>query len=606
MDEPNTLKNPFVGLRAFEENEDDIFFGRDKEIGDLISKFSKTTFLAVVGSSGSGKSSLVKSGLLPAIHSGFLVPGCNWHVAIFRPADDPIGEMTRALAAEGVLYKNVSEQITPPQAIIDSTLRRSSLGLIQAYNQAFNQTELKKTEKLLIVVDQFEELFRYKKYEKPLKEGGSDSKHFIELLLTAANQPEQQVYILITMRSDFIGDCAAFTGLPEAINEGQYLVPRMTRDEIREAIIGPIAVGEAGITPRLVTRILNEIDNDIDQLPIMQHAMMRTWDFWQKKNLPDSPIDFDDYENSGRMVGALNKHAEEAYEELLNADQKKICELMFKALTDRAADVRGIRRPKSVADLSLLTNSNAKSVIEVVEVFRQVGRTFLMPPPEKGALNEKSIIDISHESLMRVWKRLVEWTEEEASNGEIYLRLVNSAELNNKGEKELLEKKELAIALEWMKSANPTEKWAAGYKGDFNKAMDYLEKSQQKDLADKEAARRREKNKKNSMIAFIIFLIVVAFVMLVFWQNAKRANEQAEMQKKEAQKNLLEVYKSDSIRYFNERKIHDSNLTSFKVYLKAGADVQQVEKDTIKSYDDKLFSKRRAIDSLKKVLAKKN
>jgi len=110
MVEPNTLKNPFVGLRAFEENEDDIFFGRDKEISDLIQKFNKTTFLAVVGSSGSGKSSLVKSGLLPAIHSGFLSPGCNWHVALLRPANDPIGEMTRALAAEGVLYKNVSEQ----------------------------------------------------------------------------------------------------------------------------------------------------------------------------------------------------------------------------------------------------------------------------------------------------------------------------------------------------------------------------------------------------------------------------------------------------------------------------------------------------------------
>ena len=592
MVEPNTLKNPFVGLRAFEENEDDIFFGRDKEISDLIQKFNKTTFLAVVGSSGSGKSSLVKSGLLPAIHSGFLSPGCNWHVALLRPANDPIGEMTRALAAEGVLYKNVSEQKTPPQAIIDSTLRRSSLGLLQAYNQAYNQPELKKTERLLIVVDQFEELFRYKKYEKSIREGSNDSKHFIELLLTAANQAEQQVYVLITMRSDFIGDCADFSGLPEAINAGQYLVPRMTRDEIREAITGPIAVGEAAITPRLVTRLLNDIDNDIDQLPIMQHAMMRTWDFWQKKNTPDVPIDFDDYENTGMMVDALNKHANEAYKEL-DPGKKITCELLFKALTDKAADVRGIRRPKRVDDLMVLTNSNAKSVIEVIEVFRQAGRTFLMPPPEKGTLNEKSIIDISHESLMRLWKQLVKWTGDEARSGEIYLRLSNSAELNKKGEKGLLKKEELKFALDWKNLNNPTLKWSEGYKANFKTAMDYLENSRNEDLAEKEIIKKRERNKKIGMIVFIIFLIAVAIVLA---RSTQKANEA----KKAAQDNLKRSYNSDSIRYRNELDIYSSNLKTFRDDLLADTDVQLVEQKKIDSLNKKLDTLKLRLDTLYK------
>src|SRR5215471_16023903 len=126
MAEASTLVNPFVGLRAFEKNEDSLFFGRGVEISDLLQKFGKSRLLAVIGSSGSGKSSLVKSGLLPAIYSGFLSAGSNWHVALFRPGNDPIGNLTAELATEGVLHKNISESNIPLRPIIDSTVRRSS------------------------------------------------------------------------------------------------------------------------------------------------------------------------------------------------------------------------------------------------------------------------------------------------------------------------------------------------------------------------------------------------------------------------------------------------------------------------------------------------
>jgi hypothetical protein len=101
---------------------------------------------------------------------------------------------------------------------------------------------------------------------------------FVQLLLEAARQDEVPIYIVLTMRSEFIGSCPEFPGLPEAINEGQYLVPRMTRDQLRLAITGPIAVGGGTIAHRLVTRLLNEVGDDPDQLPVLQHALMRTWD----------------------------------------------------------------------------------------------------------------------------------------------------------------------------------------------------------------------------------------------------------------------------------------------------------------------------------------
>src|SRR4249919_606864 len=118
MADSSTLKNPFVGLRAFEEHEDYLFFGRSVQINDLLKKFSSSRFLAVIGSSGSGKSSLVKSGLLPAVYSGFLSVGKNWRVAVLRPGNDPIGNMAKELAREGVLHADTSDPDIPYLPII--------------------------------------------------------------------------------------------------------------------------------------------------------------------------------------------------------------------------------------------------------------------------------------------------------------------------------------------------------------------------------------------------------------------------------------------------------------------------------------------------------
>lgn len=546
MSYPRTtqLSNPFVGLRAFEEREDYLFFGRNKQISELLKKFKDSRFLAVIGSSGSGKSSLVKSGLLPAIYSGFMTVGSNWRVALMRPGENPIGYLAGELAGEGTLYAHTANSSIPYGSIIESSLRRSENGLIQVYKDA----HLDARENLLIVVDQFEELFRFNKYEKETTPGKSDSIHFIQILLTAVHQAAYPVYVLLTMRSDFLGDCAEFRGLPEAINEGQYLVPRMIREEIREAITGPVAVSTANISQRLVTRLLNDVNNDPDQLPILQHAMMRTWDAWYKRNQPNTPIDFEDYEAIGTMKSALSQHADEAYAELVTEKEQQTCELMFKALTDNTTDVRGIRRPRSIADLCLLTGTTQAEVIREIEIFRKPGRTFLMPPLGIE-LTDGSIIDISHESLMRVWERLVRWTEEEARSGDIYLRLAGSAQLNEQGERGLLKNPELEIALKWKEKNKPNAKWAEGYKANFEQAMAYLENSRTEDLAekrfmvekkrlaDKEAARKRL-----IKVIFVLlgFLVITSFIMVVYFnglrQEAYRQKEFTEEANRKATK----------------------------------------------------------------------
>src|SRR5215468_10677619 len=258
--------NPFPGLRPFREDEEYLFFGRESQVDAMVDKLAATRFLAVVGTSGSGKSSLVNCGLRPA-----------WRMAQFRPGSDPMRAMADALASDGVLFRDYHGGGLTLAEIVDTTLRMSKLGLIDIYEQA----RLGEDVNLLVVVDQFEELFRYRQVRAGQQENVADiteqATAFVNLLLEARQQTTCRIYVVLTMRSDFLGDCAQFPGLAEAINAGQYLVPRMTREERRAAITGPVGVGGAEISPVLLTRLVNDVGDNPDQLSILQHALNRTW-----------------------------------------------------------------------------------------------------------------------------------------------------------------------------------------------------------------------------------------------------------------------------------------------------------------------------------------
>ncbi len=272
--------------------------------------------MAVIGASGSGKSSLIIAGLLPALYRGFMVKaGSNWRVALFRPGGNPIGNLADVLRRTGIYNKNLEDTDNEGEndafyrRIIETTLRRNDGGLVDAVEQA----RLPAQDNLLIVVDQFEELFRFSGLERGKGDGKDDSTAFVKLLLETRGQTRLPIYIILTMRSDFLGDCTTFMGLPEAINKGQYLVPRMTREEKRAAISGPAAVGGGEISIPMMSRLLNDVGDNPDQLPILQHALMRTWDYHARHGGGGEPIDIRHYEAIGGMEQALCQHAEEAY-----------------------------------------------------------------------------------------------------------------------------------------------------------------------------------------------------------------------------------------------------------------------------------------------------
>jgi hypothetical protein len=498
--------NPFPGLRPFETKESYLFFGREGQSEELLKCLRQSRFLALVGTSGSGKSSLVRAGLVPYLYGGLLPnAGSQWRVAIFRPGENPIRNLAEALYAPDAIGRaNLSEEEAARNlTLLEVRLRRSGLGLIEVVSLA----RLPEGQNILVVIDQFEEIFRF------VGASGQpgDAAAFVKLILEATRQTEEPIYVALTMRSDFIGDCSQFRDLPEAVAAGLYLIPRMTRDQQRAAIEEPVRVAGGTISRRLVNRLLNDAGDDPDQLPILQHALMRAWDH-RKASLREGPIDLEDYNEIGGLAEALSKHADEAYGDL-DEKAQDIARRMFQCLTEKGADNREVRRALSVGAIAETVGAAISEVIPVIEEFRKPGRSFLMPSAGVP-LDNDTLIDISHESLIRRWKRLADWVEEEAERAKSYRRLAETAVLHEQGKADLWGDTDLASYQAWRE---PIKAWADRYHPAFEAAKSFLAESR----AAREAARRRNKKIRriSETVAGVVIVILLALTAFAFYSR---------------------------------------------------------------------------------------
>jgi hypothetical protein len=315
------------------------------------------------------------------------------------------------------------------------------------------------------------------------------------------------------------------------VNEGQFLIPRLTRGERRAAINGPIAVGGGEISPVLLTRLVNDVGDNPDQLSILQHALNRTWTKWQNERHGNEPISLAHYEAIGTMAHALDQHAERAFAELTTERQRRICEVVFQALTEKGSDARGIRRPTDFATLCAIVNASPAEVGAVLDVFRKPSRSFLMPPAPEP-VGPETIIDISHESLMRVWNRLKDWVEHEAESAAQYGRLVQSALLQAKGSAGLMTDPELAFMLEWRNTWQPTAAWAERYHSGFLQAMEFLDRSRKERdrlVAEQEAARKK-KLRQTQWVAGVLGVLAAVALSLAFVAWRERGRAEANLQ----------------------------------------------------------------------------
>jgi WD40 repeat protein len=529
--------NPFPGLRPFAPEESDLFFGRESESEEVLGKLLKNRFVTVIGASGSGKSSLIYCGVLPKVRNQKTKESSSWRIIPFRPGNDPFGNLAEAISEDVA----ASGQNKIDGNTILSELRDNPAGIAATVKKFL----IKSDEKVLLVVDQFEELFRYSSLGKA-DALITPAARFVDFMVNAVNQTAINVYTIVTMRSDFIGECAHYQGLTQLINNSNYLVPHMGTENYREAIIGPVKYAGASIDPDLIKTLLSDIGDRTDQLPVLQHAMMRTWTHWQELDDPDLPISKTNYDSVGTMSDAMSLHANEAYEEL-SLRGKEICELMFKTLTEKGSDNKGLRHPSGVNTLKSIAGCTSEELFEVVEKFRITSRSFITPR-QSVPLSDDSIIDLSHESLMRLWDRLREWVDDEAASVQMYLRLSEASAMYQQGKTSLWRPPDLQLAINWRDQHKPTLTWAQRYNPAFERAMVYLRTSEKEYIEEEENKIRLQKRqmKRTKIVASILgvaAIISMGFMLFAFVQKiaadkqtilATRAKIEADVQRVKA------------------------------------------------------------------------
>jgi WD40 repeat protein len=492
--------NPFPGLRPFEEDEDDLFFGRDDQIDDLVGRLRRRRFIAVIGTSGSGKSSLVRAGLLPALHGGFMSgAGSRWRVVTMRPGSSPIANLALALDAAGLAGAPDTAAETRV-GLTRAGLDRGSRGLVDVLRDA----DLGKHDNVLIVVDQFEELFRFQ------QDNPNEAAAFVKLLSTASDSPDVLVYVLLTMRSDFLGDCAQFGELAQRINDGLFLVPRMTWDQLRDAIEMPVRAAGADIQAALVTRLLNDLGDNPDQLPVLQHALMRTWDMRPESGAP-FVLTLDDLARTGGLGNALSRHGDAVLATLDERD-RVATEKFFKCITELGNDNRGIRRPTRLGKICAITGVPFEDMCRVVEAFRAPECSFLAV--RAGPLTENTVIDIAHEGLMRLWNPLTEWVEEEARSARQYRRLSTAATLHAENNAALWRNPDLQIAESWRAREEPNAAWGTHVdpRLDFGEAIAFLDASVAERAHERTVRLRRTRLIIGALGVLVVILSGITFI----------------------------------------------------------------------------------------------
>jgi len=526
---------PYPGLRPFTIEESLYFKGRDKHIDRIKLELEKRGFLMVTGASGDGKSSLIFAGLIPNIRAGFLKAKYNqWKTVVFRPGNDPLA--------------NFAEALTPQLGSDNPVNIKTSLGLgYSALTDLYKSSDLfverldkKDKDKkrmganLLIVVDQFEEFFTNKEnFDRETAMPSQNAQTVVNLLIEttiASKQNDLPIYIVCTMRSDYIGNTPVFRGLPELIGKNQFFVPRLNRAEILDAITEPSVLSGNKISVRLAQRMLNDIGSiNTDALPVLQHALRQVWqmadsggeemDLWHycgvggmiKEDLPeDERKKFDHWfenqpetkkdfykqqskEFSQNLNNVLNLHANILYEtahEYYNSNLERkdaidrvsvkltknqaqlIIKTAFKCLT-KIDDSRAVRNRITLQEITGIIDDKEcdhNVIIGVLNIFREQGNTLIYPfitnEPSSRNIDKTSLLDITHEALIRNWKKLSTWTKKEHESANVFRELsshVKRWENHEKSRTLLLPGGTFTHYDSWYDEQQPNSAWIARY-----------------------------------------------------------------------------------------------------------------------------------------------
>jgi DNA-binding SARP family transcriptional activator/WD40 repeat protein len=419
---------PYKGLAPFDAVDADYFFGRERLVADLVARLVGAPLLGVVGPSGSGKSSVVRAGLLPALAGGVL-PGSNrWTRELIRPGDHPMHALRRAAG------------------------------------------QFPDERRVVLVVDQFEEVFT-------ACADGRERGEFVEALVRAARDPEGAAVVVLAVRADFYGRCAAYPELSALLGANHVLVGPMTRDELLRAIELPARRAGLRLEPELVDRLLADCEGEPGALPLLSTALLELWQQRDGRHLRLAG-----YERTGGVRGAVARLAEAAYERLDTERQAVARRILLRLAGD---DMHGapVRRRVPLAELEADRDDDLRRVLDVLTESRMITVS-------------DGTVEVAHEALLREWPRLRGWLDEDTDGRRLHRRLSQAASEWSQGGRDrsdLYRGERLASAVEW-RAEHELE----------------LNATEQQFLDASRAAAQRARRRLQLVLAGVLALLVVA------------------------------------------------------------------------------------------------
>ncbi|UGY16748.1 ATP-binding protein [Bradyrhizobium septentrionale] len=456
-------------------------------IDDVIERLALQRLVIIHGASGIGKSSLVRAGVLPKLARQHLRHGEAWLTCSIRPSGGPLWNLAKELAR---LDGSENDLDTISRIVRQLSQRNATLSLVA------NSLENLRGRTLCILVDQFEELFRFAK-----ETSREEAACFVDLLARQIDVPNssaahssgqggraegrelstQSAHVILTMRSEFLGECTRFNGLAEAINRVQYLVPRMDYHELVRAICRPAIIYGGEVSGPLADQLIAEADGQGDELPLIQHGLMLLWDEASSHNQTgEIVLKPRQLETAEGLASLLSKHADTVTAEAATSQvMKKAVERIFRALTELNAEGQAIRRPQKFRELVAVSGIDEDALRPIIEALRADGVSFLTPYPPTP-IEPDTIVDISHEALIRRWKSIADknegWLQREFRDGLIWRSLVEQAESLLSSRPHLLSAATTEARSQWFR--DQSEPWANRYGGHWSRVQALLDESE--------------------------------------------------------------------------------------------------------------------------------
>lgn len=467
-------RRPYPGLRAFNKEEWPIFFGRERMTDEVIRRLIEQQFLVVHGDSGCGKSSLIRAGVLPRLEHEAARGGARWITCTTTPGDEPLKNFALALAGIGDANRSDARVIELRRVM---NYGREGAKLLAAQLARANSN-------VCILFDQFEELFAHCR-----RRGRHEANVLIDLLIGLHRLQAPNLCIVLTMRSEFLGVCAQFEDFAETVNATQYLLPRMGHEDLIRAICEPALLYEGEVSLALAQRLIADAGGQQDQLPLIQHGLMML----HREHAPEAfgwRLTSEHYR--GDLAVLLSNHADEVADRVAPNPSRTV-EDLFRALTDINADGTAVRRPQKFAQLVAVTGSSETELRAIIDAFRAEGVSFLRPYGS-DPLSADDYVDISHEALIRYWRRLADpatgWLVNEFKNGLVWRSLLVQADSFERDASNVLSPATTEERETWLRRRNAA--WSERYGGGWQRIERLIAAS----VAERERQRREEEEER--------------------------------------------------------------------------------------------------------------